>query len=194
MKIGDVVKQLKNEYPSISISKIRFLEKEGLINIPRTKGGTRELSSKEIEIIRRILHLQEKQYVTLKAIKNNPSLLKINKSIKYDLKRKDYSIEEALKISALPSRLYDQLLINELELKKDNYSATDIQRFKSWRYLTLKGLNIDNLSVLTGISERGSDYLDHLIKSNTIPSDETEEIANNLGKIIGGIIYSRKHF
>ena len=38
MNIGEVVKALQTKYPSASISRIRFLEKEGLINIKRSSG------------------------------------------------------------------------------------------------------------------------------------------------------------
>ena len=41
MNIGQVVKELKKDYPSASISRVRFLEKEGLIKPKRSKGGTR---------------------------------------------------------------------------------------------------------------------------------------------------------
>ena len=41
MNIGQVVKELKKVYPSVSISRVRFLEKEGLIKPKRSKGGTR---------------------------------------------------------------------------------------------------------------------------------------------------------
>ena len=47
MNIGEAVKALQIKYPSASISRIRFLEKEGLINIKRSSGGTRKFTSKD---------------------------------------------------------------------------------------------------------------------------------------------------
>ena len=70
MNIGDASKLIKKDFPSISISRIRFLEKEGLIKPRRSKGGTRSFTDKEIMKIKKILDLQENQYYTLKAIKN----------------------------------------------------------------------------------------------------------------------------
>ena len=58
MNIGEVVKVIQKDFPSITISRIRFLEKEGLIKIPRTKGGTRKFNNKNIEDIKKILELQ----------------------------------------------------------------------------------------------------------------------------------------
>ena len=42
MNIGNAVKQIQKKYPSVTISRLRFLEKEGLIEPKRSKGGTRE--------------------------------------------------------------------------------------------------------------------------------------------------------
>ena len=48
MNIGDTVKLIKKDYPSVTISRIRFLEKEGLIKPKRSKGGTRSFTDKDI--------------------------------------------------------------------------------------------------------------------------------------------------
>jgi len=61
MNIGDASKLIKKDYPSISISRIRFLEKEGLIKPRRSKGGTRSFTEKDILKIKKILDLQENQ-------------------------------------------------------------------------------------------------------------------------------------
>jgi len=42
MTIGEVVEQLKPEYPDLTISKVRFLEDEGLVSPERTSGGYRK--------------------------------------------------------------------------------------------------------------------------------------------------------
>ena len=42
MNIGEAVKKIQKQYPSVSISRLRFLEKEGLIKPKRSNGGTRE--------------------------------------------------------------------------------------------------------------------------------------------------------
>ena len=78
MNIGDTVKLIKKEYPSVTISRIRFLEKEGLLKPKRSKGGTRSFTEKDVQRIKKILDLQENQFYSLKAIKNNPQLLSYN--------------------------------------------------------------------------------------------------------------------
>ena len=47
MNIGQLVKELKKSFPSVTISRIRFLEKEGLIKPKRSSGGTRIFTDKD---------------------------------------------------------------------------------------------------------------------------------------------------
>src|SRR5215204_6252970 len=67
--IGEVVERLRPEFPSLSVSKIRYLERRRLINLTRTRGGYRLFSSQDIELLRYILTLQDKEYLPLKVIK-----------------------------------------------------------------------------------------------------------------------------
>ena len=75
MNIGQLVKELKKSFPSVTISRIRFLEKEGLIKPKRSSGVTRIFTEKDLKKLNKILDLQENQFYSLKAIKNNSSLL-----------------------------------------------------------------------------------------------------------------------
>jgi DNA-binding transcriptional MerR regulator len=67
--IGEVVARLRPEFPSLSVSKIRYLERRRLINLSRTRGGYRLFSNQDIELLRYILTLQDKEYLPLKVIK-----------------------------------------------------------------------------------------------------------------------------
>src|ERR671921_187177 len=67
--IGEVVARLKPEFPTLSVSKIRYLERRRLINLSRTRGGYRLFSNQDIELLRYILTLQDKEYLPLKVIK-----------------------------------------------------------------------------------------------------------------------------
>ncbi len=68
--IGDVVNLLKGEFPDVSVSKLRFLEGEGLIAPPRTSSGYREFGADDIERVRYILRQQRDHYLPLKVIKS----------------------------------------------------------------------------------------------------------------------------
>jgi DNA-binding transcriptional MerR regulator len=70
MSIGEVLVTVKTEFPDITISKIRFLEGEGLINPERTPSGYRKFREDDVERLRRILKLQRDEYLPLKVIKD----------------------------------------------------------------------------------------------------------------------------
>src|ERR671932_269067 len=67
--IGEGVARLRPEFPTLSVSKIRYLERRRLINLSRTRGGYRLFSTQDIELLRYILTLQDKEYLPLKVIK-----------------------------------------------------------------------------------------------------------------------------
>jgi len=69
MSIGEVLVTLKTEFPDITISKIRFLEGEGLIDPERTPSGYRKFYEEDVERLRMILRLQRDEYLPLKVIK-----------------------------------------------------------------------------------------------------------------------------
>ncbi len=67
--IGEVVARLRQEFPTLSVSKIRYLERRRLINLTRTRGGYRLFSAQDVELLRYILTLQDREYLPLKVIK-----------------------------------------------------------------------------------------------------------------------------
>ncbi|HEY2579961.1 MAG TPA: MerR family transcriptional regulator [Streptosporangiaceae bacterium] len=67
--IGEVLAQLSGEFPDIRISKIRFLESEGLIEPARSPSGYRRFSRRDVERLRYILTAQRDHYLPLKVIK-----------------------------------------------------------------------------------------------------------------------------
>lgn len=67
--IGEVVARLRQEFPTLSVSKIRYLERRRLINLSRTRGGYRLFSPQDVELLRYILTLQDREYLPLKVIK-----------------------------------------------------------------------------------------------------------------------------
>ena len=68
--IGEVLVSVKTEFPDITISKIRFLEAEGLIQPERTPSGYRKFYEKDVERLKDILRMQRDEYLPLKVIKD----------------------------------------------------------------------------------------------------------------------------
>ena len=67
--IGQVLSLLRADFPEVSISKIRFLESEGLISPQRAPSGYRRYTEADIERLRYILSVQREHYVPLKVIR-----------------------------------------------------------------------------------------------------------------------------
>jgi DNA-binding transcriptional MerR regulator len=68
--IGEVLNRLKDEFDDITISKIRFLEAEGLISPDRTESGYRKFTPADIDRLRYVLRAQRDRYLPLKVIKD----------------------------------------------------------------------------------------------------------------------------
>ena len=67
--IGAVCKALEQEFPDISISKIRYLEDQKLLNPRRTQGGYRLYTQSDIQRLRTILRLQRDEFLPLRVIR-----------------------------------------------------------------------------------------------------------------------------
>src|SRR5450755_5169231 len=67
--IGEVLALLRADFPDISVSKIRFLESEGLIEPARSPSGYRRFGAADVERLRYILTAQRDQYLPLRVIK-----------------------------------------------------------------------------------------------------------------------------
>lgn len=71
MSIGTVLLQLRDEFPEVTISKIRFLEAEGLIEPQRTPSGYRKFSPADVERLAQVLRMQRDHYLPLKVIREH---------------------------------------------------------------------------------------------------------------------------
>jgi DNA-binding transcriptional MerR regulator len=71
LSIGQVLQALKSEFPEISISKLRFLEAEGLIAPHRSPSGYRKFSPTDVDRIRYILTAQRDHYYPLRVIREH---------------------------------------------------------------------------------------------------------------------------
>ncbi|MGW1170945.1 transcriptional regulator FtsR [Streptomyces sp. NPDC002550] len=71
MSIGTVLNELRDEFPEVTISKIRFLESEGLIEPQRTPSGYRKFSAGDVERLAHVLRMQRDHYLPLKVIREH---------------------------------------------------------------------------------------------------------------------------
>lgn len=80
MSIGTVLNALREEFPEVTISKIRFLESEGLIDPQRTPSGYRKFSPDDVERLGHVLRMQRDHYLPLKVIREQLDALERGES------------------------------------------------------------------------------------------------------------------
>ncbi|MFE0105609.1 MerR family transcriptional regulator [Streptomyces sp. NPDC059009] len=71
LSIGAVLNVLRDEFPEVTISKIRFLEAEGLVEPERTPSGYRKFSPEDVERLGHVLRMQRDHYLPLKVIREH---------------------------------------------------------------------------------------------------------------------------
>jgi DNA-binding transcriptional MerR regulator len=110
--IGEVQEILREEFPDITISKIRFLEKEGLVKPERTQSGYRKYTRANIKQLSYVLRLQREEYLPLSVIKRKIHDLESGKVRAGDLNVMaghggEHSLDEELPVSVelAPSKL-----------------------------------------------------------------------------------------
>lgn len=74
LSIGELINDLREEFPDVSISKVRFLESQGLLAPGRSDGGYRQFDTSDVERLRFILRQQRDHFLPLKVIKSKLTL------------------------------------------------------------------------------------------------------------------------
>jgi len=69
LTVGAVVRALAEEFPDVTVSKVRFLEAEGLVSPDRTASGYRQYSEADVERIRYVLRAQRDRFWPLRVIR-----------------------------------------------------------------------------------------------------------------------------
>ena len=70
LSIGEVLSLLQDDFPDVTISKIRFLESQGLIDPERTPSGYRKFYDEDVKRLRFILHEQRANFLPLRVIRD----------------------------------------------------------------------------------------------------------------------------
>ncbi len=71
MSIGEVLEQLRPTFPDVTISKIRFLEDQGLVDPQRSPSGYRKFGHADLERLRYVLSVQRDHYLPLRVIRDH---------------------------------------------------------------------------------------------------------------------------
>jgi DNA-binding transcriptional MerR regulator len=74
LSIGEVINLLRDDFPDVSVSKLRFLESQGLIDPDRSNSGYRQFGDEDVARLRFILQQQRDHFLPLKVIKSKLTL------------------------------------------------------------------------------------------------------------------------
>ncbi|MFG2601946.1 MerR family transcriptional regulator [Streptomyces sp. NPDC048514] len=85
MSIGTVLNALRDEFPEVTISKIRFLESEGLVEPQRTPSGYRKFSAGDVERLGHVLRMQRDHYLPLKVIREHLDAMERGEAVQLPL-------------------------------------------------------------------------------------------------------------
>ncbi len=184
LTIGAVCRRLKADFPDISISKIRYLEDQGLLAPRRTRGGYRLFGEEDVERLRTILRLQRDEFLPLRVIRQELA----SGAAEPDVGESPAAESRPIRRGGLPLRapgsLYrldevvdetgaDRELIKELEdygvIKGENragtkyYDETEREIVRAVTELSRYGVAGRNLRVFKTSAERESALLQQIL-------------------------------
>lgn len=119
LSIGEVITLLREDYPDLTVSKVRFLEQEGLIHPSRSPSGYRQFRSSDLKRLRFVLSQQEEHYLPLKVIKARLTDWETGEELEpasgdVELELSDLTEDELLEKSGLTARQLDQLIEHDI--------------------------------------------------------------------------------
>lgn len=169
LTIGALVEALRREFPDISVSKLRYLEEQGLVTPRRTKSGYRLYSQEDFARLVRVLALQRDEYLPLKVIRRelerNPAspLPSTRQGLrKTDLlaaEERDYASEEIQSLTGADASLLSELEEYELVHSQQvggvrRYRETEAGIIGAAVQLAQMGLRPKNLRLLKSAVDR----------------------------------------
>jgi DNA-binding transcriptional MerR regulator len=208
LTIGAVCKQLEREFPEISISKIRYLEGQKLLQPRRTQGGYRLYTQADVQRLRTILRLQRDEFLPLRVIRQELAAGRTDDSVGTGEAAQSrprratvamrgagshYSLEEILDETGA-----ERSLVRELEeygvIKGDKregetwYDDTELEIIRAVRELARFGVGGRNLRVFRTSADREAALLEQILapslrSRNAERRKEAVEALENLAAI-----------
>nr|WP_172120187.1 MerR family transcriptional regulator [Actinomyces faecalis] len=202
MKIGEVVDQLRASFPALSISKVRYLESEGLIHPHRVGNGYRQYSKADVERLRFTLAAQRDEYLPLSVIRERLE----------QLDRQPASGGRIARVVASHGRLVDEdgpLDLTEL-MRRSGASEEQVDELIAIGVITADargtfrptavraaelamrihrlGLPLRNLRAIRTAAEREADLIDHVVQHQRPRSAQAaEQTATTLAASVAGL-------
>jgi DNA-binding transcriptional MerR regulator len=183
LTIGAVCKILQSEFDDVSISKIRYLEDQKLLNPRRTSGGYRLYSQSDVERLRTILRLQRDEFLPLRVIRQElaagndmpmadgdrrPAAGAVRRAILVDTSRTYLSLEEILEETGAREELVAELenfgiVQPDKREGRTVYDETDREIVRAANELSRVGVGARNLRVFRSSADREAQLLEALL-------------------------------
>ena len=166
--IGAVCRRLKSEFPDISISKIRYLEDQGLLTPRRTPGGYRLFSEDDVGRLETILRLQRDEFLPLRVIRQElaTSVQKGRRRHRAALasEEQDLSLDELCRRAGIAASLVKDLegfgLLTPTVLRGERrYRETDVEIAGLCAQLAAYGMSARHLRTFQTSAERNASLL-----------------------------------
>ena len=172
LTIGTVCSRLKAEFPDVSISKIRYLEDQGLLNPRRTQGGYRLFSEDDVERLETILRLQRDEFLPLRVIRQEleagAGAQRRRRRAAVDAGEEELDLEELCDragITAARARELEEfgLLESRLEDGQKIYAESEADIAAACEALAQFGIGARNLRAFRTAADRESSLLEAVI-------------------------------
>lgn len=208
LSIGTVVETLKKEFKDLSISKVRYLEDEGLIEPKRTSGGYRRFSPSDVDRLRLVLRLQKERYLPLSVIREKIKNISTSSVKSDDLisapkgeiklekklveKGRNYTVEEASDATGLSTKEISELesygLVQTISSDKGQvYDSGSVRVMRLVRDLSKHGIQARHLRMYQTFAERESTLLEQIVAPvlRQKSTDAQEKAVRHLNELSG---------
>jgi DNA-binding transcriptional MerR regulator len=162
--IGEILDDLRGDFPDISVSKIRFLESQGLITPERSPSGYRQFTDDDLELLRWILRQQRDHYLPLKVIRRYLADLDAGKNPAWPgtpqggpsmlATERRYSRDELLAESGGSAALLDDAVATGLMPAAETYGEDEAGAMKALADLASAGIEPRHLRAMRIAAER----------------------------------------
>lgn len=170
LTIGEVINLLKEEFPDLTVSKVRFLEDQGLIHPGRSRSGYRQFHDSDLKRLRFILRLQRDQFLPLKVIKSKltmwdrgeePELVNLERPSRStgEQPEGEYDRQRLLSQSGVNAAQFEELVEHGLVPETGPYHDEHIAVCTEAGRLISLGLEPRHLRTVLLAAERASDIL-----------------------------------
>lgn len=187
LRVGDVLGALGHDFPSLTTSKVRFLDSQGLVTPQRTPAGYRLYSASDVERLRYVLRQQRDAYAPLSVIRDRLELL--DRGLAHEalslaaveLEKSDVvGIDEVARLAGISIDMI-ALLASEGIVKAaapGRFARTDVALLAACvRYLEA-GADVRELRALARVADREAESANALAAPLKRQDDRSEEIAS----------------